>query len=384
MLLLIVFTGSFLLVFAFSNQKTPNQAPSKDLKEVESQDTSINLGEQGNDVVTAGEFTYAGWIPNWGTREGISSLERNPDLFNTLSPVWYEINPDGTLVDKRPGNWREVADFASENEIELIPAIAMFDHELFTQVLQNQNALDAHVNAITTEVNDQEYSGIDLDYESTKLSDKDKFFEFLVKLDERLERTDKTLIFTVLPQWDEARYTALLETRQVQDWERIAEHADYIRIMAYDYTFAGSPNPGPIAPLNWVEDVLEFATSRVAREQIILGVHLYSYEWWCSQSNTECNLEFTPLAFANTGDGARARSYTYDTVKTVLGEFGDDLSEFDGEKIYRYEKDGERRVLVFIDPAGVQARVNLAKQYGVKGVSFWRVGGEDDLLDDLE
>jgi spore germination protein YaaH len=31
----------------------------------------------------------------------------------------------------------------------------------------------------------------------------------------------------------------------------------------------------------------------------------------------------------------------------------------------------------------VQARIDLAKKYGLKGVSFWRLGGEGELLKGL-
>jgi len=41
-------------------------------------------------------------------------------------------------------------------------------------------------------------------------------------------------------------------------------------------------------------------------------------------------------------------------------------------------------VLVFIDPQGVQQRLDLAKQYKFKGVIFWQLGGANELLQSLE
>ncbi|MFW5703143.1 MAG: glycosyl hydrolase family 18 protein [Candidatus Dojkabacteria bacterium] len=385
-LFLAIFLVSFGHVFLLLDQEKESSAESESnsAKQTESVIETEDPSSSQTMGVVSEDFTYSAWIPDWGSSAGLESLERNPNTLDTISPVWYEINEDGSLRDKRPNNWEQIRDFAIIEQIELVPAIAMFDHELFSKVLQNEQSLSRHIEQIHTEVVSNNYAGIDLDYESTKLEDKEKFFELLERLDTRLENDKKTLIFTVLPKWGTEEYNSLKETRQVQDWERIAEYADYIRIMAYDYTYSLSPKPGPIAPLNWMEQVLDYAVERVPREQLILGIHLYSYEWWCDLSDTDCELEFTPIAFANVGAGKRARSYTYSTVLTVLNKFGSNISEFDGEQIYRYEKDGEERMLVFIDPAGVQTRVDLAKEYRIKGVSFWRLGGEQDLLDGLE
>lgn len=336
------------------------------------------------------KFTTSGWIPDWASPAGLASLKAQDPKIDTVSPVWYEINEDGSLKNKRPNNASQIETYTKDHGIELIPAIAMFDHELFSTVL-NEN-LSEHVDAIVDEVNSKNYAGIDLDYESTQLNDKEKYFEFLQKLSKKLHSRNKTLIVTVLAQWDKpTEYSSFKETRQVQDWTVIAKHSDLIRIMAYDYTFSLSPNPGPIAPLSWMEDVLDYAIQKVPREKLVLGIHLYSYEWFCEKSkydNNECTLEFIPFSFLNIGEQRQNRSYTYNTTKSVVGKFGDDLTDFEGEKIYRYQKTNpqtnilEERTLVYIDPAGVQARIDLAKKYGIKGVVFWRLGGEDGLLSD--
>src|SRR5690606_15611164 len=123
------------------------------------------------------EFTFSGWIPYWGSPSGLNSLKNNPTLFSSVSPVWFEVNKDGSLKNKYPSNKGEIISFLKENNIELIPAIAMFDHELFTEVLQNKDNFNNHIQSIVDTVVNNDYDGIDLDYESTKLSDKGKYFD---------------------------------------------------------------------------------------------------------------------------------------------------------------------------------------------------------------
>ena len=84
------------------------------------------------------------------------------------------------------------------------------------------------------------------------------------------------------------------------------------------------------------------------------------------------------------------RSYTYQTVQRILKDYPGTTDNYQGEKIYSYSKTNddtgilENRVLVYIDPEGIQARKDLAKKYGLQGIAFWRVGADGDLLKGLK
>lgn len=340
------------------------------------------------------QLTYSGWIPNWASTEGQKSFVNNADLFTDISPVWYEVKEDGSLLDKKPSNYNSTIKTARENNILIIPAIAMFDFELFSKVLNSQENLDRHVAEIIEEVDRYDYDGIDLDYESTAYDDKEEYFLFLEELSTELHERDKKLVVTVLAKWgDNVNYPSLPETREVQDWSEIAIHADEIRIMAYDYTFSKALLPGPIAPIDWVERVLDYAVQEIPREKLVLGVHLYSYEWYQEVSQSGENpelLSFEPDLLGNSNSNpGQARSYTYDVVKKVLASYDGEMIEFQGEQIYRYTKVNdstgklEDRVLVYIDPEGIQLREDLAREYNIKGVVFWRLGNEAELLTEL-
>ncbi|MEI7578517.1 MAG: glycosyl hydrolase family 18 protein [bacterium] len=324
--------------------------------------------------------TKGAWIPNWGSTAGLASLNTKSKQFQDISPVWYEVNIDGTLINKRPKEAAQIISVLTKNNVKIIPAIAMFDHEIFSPVLQTPENLDRHVQAICSESAKQQYDGIDLDYESTKLSDKEKYFEFISKLSQCLHQQNDLLYVTVLAKWgDDISYPSLPETREVQDWSEIARFADQIRIMAYDYTYSQAAFPGPIAPLSWMEQISEYAVTKVDPDKLALGIHLYGYEWF---STNESDLTFHPVNEESLLTGNKnVRSYTYDTILGILKNYpAGELSDFEGEKVFKYKKGNEYRVLVFIDPAGIQARINLAQKYHLKGVVFWRLGGESSLL----
>ena len=51
---------------------------------------------------------------------------------------------------------------------------------------------------------------------------------------------------------------------QAQDWQRLGAAVDFFKIMTYDFHYSTS-EPGPIAPLAWVDEVLDFAATAELR-----------------------------------------------------------------------------------------------------------------------
>lgn len=362
-------------------------ADGKESEDVFPQSNPTNIEEQDTSNV---ELEISGWIPDWGASSGLTTIQSKGDVFHNLSPVWYEVNSDGSLINKKNSFTQEIEQESKNRGIKLYPTIAMFDHVLMSKVLSKEKNIDRHVDQIVTEVINNDYDGIDLDYESIKLKDKDRFFKLVSQLSKELDEIDKDLIITVLAKWgDNVVYPSLRETREVQDWTALSEYVHKIRIMSYDFTFAGASFPGPIAPIDWVEDILEYAVEKVPREKLVLGIHLYSYEWYqeVKESSNDTYPLFTPDSSANNIDpDKQARSYEYRTVKTITRTYKGELIDFQGEKIFSYQKFNdtseklENRMLVFIDPDGVEARKDLAKKYGISGVVYWRLGGEEDLI----
>lgn len=304
----------------------------------------------------------AGWIPNWDFNAGLTSLKTDAKDFDSISPVWYSPNPDGSLDDKKNANFRDLIYFAKQNNIKVLPSIATFDPEVMKSILTSEENFNRHIDLLMNEVITYDFDGIDLDYEATYLENKDRYFDFLTTLNSRLKERNKTLSVTVLSQWgDNIVYPSLNETRKVQDWVEISKIADQIRIMTYDYTTTVDTKAGPIAPISWVEDVLKYAIRKIPKDKIWLGVHLYSYEW------------------ASTGG---AGTYTYDVLPNVIGQNPENFhnSQY-SEGFFEYECATHVKCTIFFQTRkGIEDRHNLAKKYGIAGVSYWRVGREGGLL----
>ncbi len=353
------------------------------VKEQQKQQTSDQGHSPTIDPKQVDELTQSAWIPYWDYQKGLDTLKANEGKFNEILPVVYELKEDGSLKKTKGDQYKSLQQYAKSEDIKFIPSIAMFDHELFSKVLQNDENRTRHVQSILNEIENNNFDGIDLDYESTKLDDKEKYFDFLSNLKRGIDVLEEdedrqiTLSITVLPKWGDATvYPSLKETRQVQDWRELSKYGDQIRIMAYDYTSQYSQNPGPIAPLDWIENVLLKAVEEIPAEKIILGMHNYSYNWAAADVDLDLNFFLNPP-----GTKIKADSYTYDIVQKIKQDYaGTDVFESSwGERYYKYKRNGGDRILVYIDQQGITLRKQLAAKYGIQGVSFWRLGGDSKL-----
>ncbi len=304
-----------------------------------------------------------GWIPHWDFSAGVDSFKKDPKSFYSISPVLYEINVDGTLKTHSPGKLPELLTIARRHNVKIIPSVVEFDWQVISEIFNDENAMERHVRLLTAEVLRNNYDGIDIDYESTQLQDKFLYFEFLEKLGDNLKKEDKILSVSIISQWDTTHYSALPQTREVQDLDYLPQIADEIRIMSYDWTHQGSPEPGPIAPLNWMESVVEYAVihKKVPRDKVWLGVHLYGYDWSTDPSRTR----------------ASARTADYIARNRIETEY-DPLI---GENVGSYQCGDFTCTIFHQSKEGVKARENLAKRYGIKGVAFWKIGREGELLE---
>jgi spore germination protein YaaH len=333
--------------------------------------------------IPVANVSVTGWIPDWDMAGGIQTFQEQYRTFDSISPVYYFVNPDGSLKNVvKDANRMLIDNFAKSKNIEIIPAIQDFDADNLGQMLETPATIYKHNDQIINEIKKFGYDGIDLDYESTKLADKDKFFFMLEDLSMKIKREGKKLVFTVLPKWgDEISYEALPQTRKVQDWKQIADLVDELRIMTYEL-YGGNTIIGPIGPLEWLELNIQYAVYLgIPRQKIVLGVHTYSYDW-SDRAIVEKidykNYFHNPELTKNLKPAVAL--YNIDVNKIRNGyDFQESFNEEWGEGIGRYNFKGNPRVVIFPTERSFELRKQLAAQYGIKGIAYWKVGGEGGM-----
>ena len=223
-------------------------------------------------------------------------------MFSEISPFWYRVLADGRVVPYTTGSGASYEDpailaFLRSRGILVIPTVAniingVWDGGLVSKVIADPQLRAVNLNALVNLAVAGGYDGIDLDYENLRASDRAAFSSFVQQLAGALHAQGKLLTVNVYAKTSEP---GTWDGPQAQDWWAIGQAADQVRIMTYEYSWSTSP-PGPIAPVNWVNNVIGYATSQIAPGKILQGIPFYGYDW-VGQQGTESRLD--------PGDGPR-------------------------------------------------------------------------------
>ncbi|HSK98412.1 MAG TPA: glycosyl hydrolase family 18 protein [Euzebyales bacterium] len=304
-----------------------------------------------------------GYVPYWEQRSAVADALQAADLLTTVAPWWYAPTEDGGVVEQHPDftdTGDDVVQRLRGRGLRVMPTIANhrdgeWDFEVVPRMIADPEARTAHVDNLTGLAVDRGFDGIVVDYELLGADDRDNFTAFLTELAAALHERDLRLAVALHAQTSDEGSGG---HNAAQDYRAIGRVVDEVHLMAYDLHYDES-EPGPIAPLPWVDDVLEYATAHVPPEKVLLGVGLFGYDW--------------PVG--GTADGLQLHEVA-ELVADRGGEAGWD--EDAAAPWLTYEDDGVARTVWYEDAPSVAAKLALVEEHGLGGAFLWRLGGVPD------
>ena len=189
-----------------------------------------------------------------------------------MSPFWFNaVGVDQIVIDPNadPELTTSFMDEAQGSTANVVPSIVdAMPAGGMAALLADPTSRTAHVDAIARFAADGGYDGIDIDYEQFAFADgrdtwaatRPNWVAFITELGARLHADGRTLTVSIPPIYDTAQTSD--SGYWVYDYGAIAPHVDHIRIMAYDFSV---DEPGPIAPLAWVESAITGGAGRDGR-----------------------------------------------------------------------------------------------------------------------
>jgi spore germination protein len=290
--------------------------------------------------------------------------------------------------------------FAKAHGIGVIPSVFTVDPTVNHKILTDQATTARVVQALVDDVVTQGYDGLDVDLEGVPATDRPALTAFVRQLSSEMHARGKLLTMAVPAKQTDTK----TGWAGAYDYAALAPYVDLVTIMSYDYSWAGGP-PGSIAPYNWVDKVISYATSQFPANKVLLGVAFYGYDW-------------------NVTGGGRARALRYPQAEALASQYGKSVS-FDpstrsatfryvaqpGDPLpsdprpppldheVRYHKPppcavpvptsppsppppprtGQHTVWIE-DAQSVAARLQLAQRLQTAGVATWRLGQEDPAV----
>lgn len=142
------------------------------------------------------------------------------------------------------------------------------------------------------------YSGLNLDFENVRKTDRAAYTAFTQKLAMALHEEGVTEILSVPAETEDNPKDSW---SGAYDYAALGRIADLLQAMTYDENGPWGP-PGPVAGLDWVTACLTYAQSVVPAAKINLGVPVYGYDWNVTAGGgTTVAYKAIPALLAKTG-----------------------------------------------------------------------------------
>ena len=360
------------------------------------------------------ELEVAGWVPYWNDSNGIKDAKKHIDSIDVIYPFSYEAQSDGTIKDManmESTEWERFIKTAKKEDVEIIPSILWNDGGAIHANLSYKSLRTKHINEIVDLVEDNDFDGIDIDYESKLSTTKDHFSDFLKELNRKLD--DKILTCTVEartpPESLYKNVPAVLE--YANDYEAMNKYCDRVEIMAYDQQRAdlklneekaGEPYM-PVSDVDWVEKVVKLALQDFDEDKVVLGIPTYGYHYDVTVAPNWYK-DYKRVGALNVPDLLDiADQYDVTPGRNKAGEMS--FTYFPDSSPYRVLKalpvpEGTRKgheaaaqALLFANLSGANAvvryasysdagamedKIELAKEYGLRGIALFKIDGEED------
>lgn len=299
---------------------------------------------------------YVPWDSN-----SLTSLQDNVHNLDIVSPYLYQVQDDGSIDTSNASAAIQVMRDAGVQIVPMVTNSPRWDD--FTEVLEDDEIRETTIDNLVDLVETNDWDGIHIDFEAVNADDADLMVDFQRELSEQLWEKDRMVTQAVIPRVSDSSST----WGGAYDYQELEQYNDLMVIMAYDYSPVGATQPGPVAPIDWVNQVAGYATSRIPKEKVLLGVPFYGYDWTLDEDEPDET------------DG-QAQSMRFDmTMK--LHDFDDIEFHWDDDAkspwaTYTDDDDREHEVwFENVDSLRYKLDVMINRELG--GIAAWRLGQED-------
>ena len=296
------------------------------------------------------------------TDEGRASLLAHLPQIDVLSPGWYDANADGSITGYAR---RDVIDAAHAGGVAIIPLVVNkdVDPDVAHAILADPARRAALAANLVNEAKTYGYAGFQLDFEQIRWTDRDLLTALTQDCATAFHAAGVNLSIAVIPRLPgdaSASGTMLDYFRQwsgAYDFAALAKAADFLSFMTYDEHNGVTP-PGAVSGTPWIRQALEFSLQGVPPEKATLGLPTYYHDW--------------------TGVG-RLTSSSYDDAMILAQRYGATpaLDAVEEEMHFGYDVYGVHHELWIQSSDTLRRKLPLMYEYGLKGISVWRLGFED-------
>lgn len=286
-------------------------------------------------------------------------LRKTLPYLTYLTLFTYGITPDGGLIGIDD---EEVIWIAREYRVAPLMLISTlgedgrFSNQLASLVLNDMTVQQNLINNIEQNIKEKNYYGLDVDFEYILPEDRDQYTAFIQRLADRLTPQGYPVVTALAPKTSTQQEGLLYEGH---DYAGIGAAASMVLLMTYEWGYTYGP-PMAVAPLNKVREVVEFAVTQIPPQKILMGMPNYGYNW---------TLPFVPgVSMAQSISNVAAVELAAQVGANILFDPVAQSPNFN-----YYDPEGRQHVVWFEDARSVEAKLDLAFEKQLKGISYWNI-----------
>ncbi|HWL24528.1 MAG TPA: LysM peptidoglycan-binding domain-containing protein [Ureibacillus sp.] len=286
------------------------------------------------------------------------SVEQVGHLLTYFSPFAYMIKEDGTLEPFDEDLMLQAA--VSKNAVPMLAitnlSATSTGSNLAHAVLSNPQIREKLITNVLQVMDEKGYKGVNIDFEYVPPEDRENYNQFLQLAVDRLHERGYFVSTAVAPKTS-ASQGGLLYT--AHDYAAHGRLADFVVLMTYEWGWRGA-SPQAISPINQMKRVVEYALSVMPANKIFLGFQIYARDWKIPHKQ---------------GDVAETFSTQEAIRRATQYNANIQYDEVTQSPFFRYvDGNGQGHEVWFEDARSAQAKFNLAKQYHLRGISYWALG----------
>lgn len=270
----------------------------------------------------------------------------------------YGFTFTGELVPPRVDEtWmlNEARRFGAESMLVLTPFAQpdVFNNQLVKVVSENLQVQQNLIQNLLITVREKGYAGVDVDFEYVLPEDRASYAQFVANLNTAMTAEGYRVSVALAPKSRGNQPGLLYEG---MDYGLLGQNADSVFLMTYEWGYTYGP-PMAIAPLNLVEEVVNYALTEIPAEKIVMGIPNYAYDW--------------PLPYVR--GTTEARNISNVEASQLAGRTGARIlfEEVERSPHFRYWEGGVQHEVWFEDVRSVDAKVRLAMGNGLRGIGYW-------------
>lgn len=230
-----------------------------------------------------------------------------------------------------------------------------FNNQLVKVLVENEEIQLRVISGLLETVKEKGYSGVDVDFEYVLPQNRIAYADFVGRLRKVMNEAGFKVSVALVPKTASDQPGLLYEGI---DYALLGANADMVFLMTYEWGYTYS-EPMAVAPLDKVRQVVEYALTEIPKEKILMGIPNYGYDWslpyekGITKARVVGNVEAVRIAAEN------GTSIQY--------------AEAAQSPNFRYIKNGISHEVWFEDVRSIEAKLNLARSYGLLGVGYWNL-----------